>query len=235
MSPARDAAAVRSAVRRAMAARTPDKPAIGAYHVDRPSMLERVRTLLALAPKGRVLFVGDDDLTSVALHHLGVRNITVVDLDPEVLAAIDTETRGRVRTVEFDLRGTYEGRWPRVGRGFALFSTDPPYTRDALRVFTAVGLRALDEGGAGYVVYPAEAPRGSSVREPDELARALQGFITANGSILVDVRARSQRSFHGTVSSALVLRRIDKRKVLLDDLSDPAEFYLPRRGRKRRR
>lgn len=220
------AAEIRRAVRRAMPLRTADKPAQGAYHVDAPSMLRRLALLTRLAqPRERVLLVGDDDLTCLCLCWLGYSRVTLVDFDRELLDIVRRESKNKVVTVEHDLRGVYRGRLPKLGKGFDLFITDPPYGADGLRVFTGVGIGALAPAGHGVVVAPAERVAGSSVGDPLALALSLQSFITANGAVLVDIEPSCQRSYHGTLSSMFVLRRVSRRAVGFGALDGPEAFY----------
>jgi predicted methyltransferase len=189
-------------------------------------MLRRLALLTRLAaPSDRVLLVGDDDLTSLCLHWLGYQKLTLVDFDAELLDIVRRESKKKVVTVVHDLRGAYRGSFPKLGKGFDLFITDPPYGPDGLCVFAGVGIGALAPGGHGVIVAPAERVAGSSVREPLRLAAALQSFVTTNGAALVDMEPNSQRSYHGTVSSMLVLRRVGRRAVDFSRLRGPKEFY----------
>lgn len=189
-------------------------------------MLRRLTLLTRLAaPTDRVLLVGDDDLTSLCLHWLGYQKLTLVDFDRELLDIVCAESKKKVVTVVHDLRGAYRGSFPALGKGFDLFLTDPPYGPDGLRVFAGVGLGALAPGAHGVIVAPAERVAGSSVRDPLGLAVALQAFVTKNGAALVDIEPNSQRSYHGTVSSMLVVRRVGRRAVDFSGLGGPKEFY----------
>lgn len=217
---------IRRVVGRAVPLRTADKPKQGAYHVDVPSMHRRLALLVGLAaPSDRLLLVGDDDLTSLCLHWLGYTRLTLVDFDAEVLDIVRRESKRKITTLEFDLRGVYRKRLPKLESHFDLFITDPPYGRDGLRVFAGVGIGALKPGGHGVIVAPAERAARSSVADPLELGVALQGFVTANGAALVDIVPKSQRSYHGTVSSMLVLCRAKKRRIDFSALDGPGAFY----------
>jgi predicted methyltransferase len=208
-----------------MQLRTPDKPEVGAYHIDAPSMRRRLKLLRELAgPTEPVLFVGDDDLACLALSLLGYRDLTLLDNDPELLEIVARHGRGRVKTQRFDLRRIYEGKRPRLPQRFKLFVTDPPYGPDGLRVFTGVGLSALQAGGLGVVVYPTRRAAQTSVAEPDELAQKLQRFVLDSGSVIVDVKRDSQRSYHGTGSSMLVVKRCTKEPIAFSQLEGPDAF-----------
>jgi hypothetical protein len=91
-----------------------------------------------------VLFLGDDDLTSVAAGLLGVaRRLTVVDVDERLLEMIK-ETSWKeglgIQCVHHDLRKPLPEDL--VGE-FDTFFTDPPYTPAGLRLFLSRGIQAL--------------------------------------------------------------------------------------------
>ncbi|WP_230205271.1 bis-aminopropyl spermidine synthase family protein [Parafrankia elaeagni] len=101
----------------------------------------------------RVLFVGDHDLTSVALARACPRTeITVVDIDERTLAYIDETARAEnlaIRTLFGDLRFTL----PPAARDWAdLVLTDPPYTPDGVGLFLGRGLSGLRDRVNGVVV-----------------------------------------------------------------------------------
>ncbi|WP_241840277.1 bis-aminopropyl spermidine synthase family protein [Frankia sp. CcI49] len=101
----------------------------------------------------RVLFVGDHDLTSVALARVCPRaDITVVDLDERTLAYIDATARSEglpIRTLFGDLRFML----PPAAREWAdLVFTDPPYTPDGVGLFLGRGLSGLRDKVNGVVV-----------------------------------------------------------------------------------
>jgi predicted methyltransferase len=189
-------------------------------------MLRRLALVTRLVDEQKaVLFVGDDDLASLCLHWLGYRHVTVVDFDQELLHIVSKASRGKVATVAHDLRGVYRRRFPKLGRRFDLFLSDPPYGFDGLRVFAGVGLGALRVGGQGVLVAPSRRAARSSVGDPDALGLELQTFLSQNGALVTDIEPHSQRSFHGTVSSMLVVRRVDGRRVDFGALNGPKDFY----------
>jgi hypothetical protein len=92
----------------------------------------------------RVLFLGDDDLTSVAAALLGGADaITALDIDGRLLAVIkeiSDEEGLDIECVLHDLRDPL----PEGLRGaFDTFFTDPPYTLPGLRLFLSRGLEAI--------------------------------------------------------------------------------------------
>jgi predicted methyltransferase len=116
----------------------------------------KVRRALALYEAGlldggRVLLLGDDDLTSLAIRVVAERlgaqlgGLTVVDVDPAVVRFVRTRLRAArfpVECVVHDLRDPLPGRLR--GAADAVF-LDPPYTRVGARLFLS---RAAEATGA---------------------------------------------------------------------------------------
>jgi N4-bis(aminopropyl)spermidine synthase len=150
----------------------------------------KVRRVLAMYEAGalggrRVLVLGDDDLTSVALRlvveRLGrpaaLRGLVVVDVDPDVVAFVDEALRGSrfdVEVVAHDLREPL----PRsFGGAVDTVFTDPPYTNAGAVLFLS---RAADAtaGRSGRDVFLA-----FGARRPDD-ALAVQRAIVAMGFVV---------------------------------------------------
>jgi hypothetical protein len=219
--------ATRTIVQRIMSLRSPDKPEIAAYHIDRRSTRTRLRLIERYARRdSKILFVGDDDLVSLGLHLLGYSNISVLDFDRDLLMKIRQVSRDRVETRRFDLQRVYSGELPRLRADFDLVVTDPPYTEDGLRIFSGVGLRQLKANGHALIVFPAVRAERSSVGAPEMLAHALQAFLVASGSLLIEILPRSQRSYHGTISSMGIVKRCDVGAPIdFECLLGPSRFY----------
>jgi hypothetical protein len=108
-----------------------------------------------------VLFLGDDDLTSIAAGLLRVaKGITVVDIDGRLLEAITgiSEEEGLgITCVLHDLREPL----PEELRGaFDTFLTDPPYTLPGLELFLSRGIQALmwRKTSTAYLAYSDKPP-----------------------------------------------------------------------------
>ncbi len=138
----------------------------------------KVRRALALVDAGaldgkRILLLGDDDLTSVAIRlaadELGIgnaiRGLVVLDIDPAVIAFVRSALRGapfQVDALVHDLRTPL----PEELRGTAdTVFTDPPYTGDGAALFLSRAAEAT-AGPPGREVFLAFGPK-----RPDELLR----------------------------------------------------------------
>jgi hypothetical protein len=123
---------------------------------------------------GRLLCLGDHDLTSLAVAALRPEaEITVVDLDERLLEFIDTRARQRglrIRCLHADLRFGL----PSAAAGSAdLVFTDPPYTPEGMALFLARGIECLREPIDGRLI----VAYGYSQRNPTlglQVQRAVQ-------------------------------------------------------------
>jgi N4-bis(aminopropyl)spermidine synthase len=146
----------------------------------------KLRRVLAMDEAGaldgrRVLLLGDDDLTSVALaflaaeHGIGasVRELIVVDVDARLVAFLARALRDApfpVECVAHDLREPLPGRLH--GRADTVF-TDPPYTGRGAALFLSRAAEAT-AGRAGRHVFFAFGPKRPD--ETLELQRAIVGM-----------------------------------------------------------
>jgi predicted methyltransferase len=116
----------------------------------------------------RVIVLGDDDLVAVAIHLLAayadfgdaIRELTVVDLDPAVLAYLGRQLEDApfpVRLVDHDLRRPLP---PGLVGHFDTAFTDPPYTAAGAKVFLSRAASALASkpGGNVFLAYGPKPP-----------------------------------------------------------------------------
>jgi predicted methyltransferase len=118
----------------------------------------------------RLLLLGDDDLTSLAIRlfveRFGsgatVARLTVLDVDPAVLGFIGDELRGAPfagECVEHDLRAPLP---PELTGAFDTVVTDPPYTVAAARVFLSRAAEALSgTGGDVFFSFGSRRPEAA--------------------------------------------------------------------------
>lgn len=108
----------------------------------------------------RLLFLGDDDLTSVAVRlladSLGIRTeaTTVLEVDERLVSylgehGVDARHHDLRQPIPASLHG-----------GFDVFFTDPPYTAEGLDLFVGRGVRALEAavGKLGFVSFGRKSP-----------------------------------------------------------------------------
>lgn len=121
----------------------------------------------------RLVFAGDHDLTSLAVHALRPEaSLTVLDVDDRVLEYVDRNSGGAVRTVFADLR--FGLPLAVAGTADVVFS-DPPYTPEGMTLFASRGLECLADPARGRLVLA----YGYSSRHPalgQQVQRGLLGL-----------------------------------------------------------
>ena len=149
----------------------------------------KIRRVLVMHEEGaldgkRVLLLGDDDLTSLAIKlvadHTGVgaaiRELVVVDVDPAVVSFLRRTLRRapfRVECVVHDLRVPLPERLR--GSADTVF-TDPPYTSEGAALFLSRAAEAAD-GRSRADVFLAFGPRRPEVALAVQRAIAEMGLI----------------------------------------------------------
>ncbi len=102
----------------------------------------------------KLLFLGDDDFTSVAAANLReAERIVAVDIDERILREIQdlSDSRGfGIETVEYDARKTL----PKGLAGkFDVVLTDPPYAPEGFNLFVSRAIETLDRDNKAARVY----------------------------------------------------------------------------------
>ncbi len=93
----------------------------------------------------KLLFLGDDDFTSIATAMTGKpKEIVVLDIDDRILAkikSISDKHSLNIKTVKHDLKKALSKEYLNK---FDIVFTDPPYTPDGIRLFISRSISALD-------------------------------------------------------------------------------------------
>jgi predicted methyltransferase len=102
----------------------------------------------------KILFIGDDDLTSIACAYFKqASEITVVDIDKDILSTITKikqTGKMQIRTLYYDAKS------PLPKELYGKYDTcffDPPYTPTGLRLFLSRAVEALKKDGRIYICY----------------------------------------------------------------------------------
>lgn len=97
-----------------------------------------------------IVFLGDHDLTSLAVRSLHPRaRLTVVDVDDRLLAFLDQHADGAIQVLHSDLRFGLPGA--AAGHADLVFS-DPPYTPEGMGLFAARGVECLADPAHGRLL-----------------------------------------------------------------------------------
>jgi predicted methyltransferase len=129
----------------------------------------------------RILVLGDDDLTSLAIRSVvrrfgsrsTIASLTVLDVDPDVVAFARKELAASpfpVSCVRHDLR---EPIPPRLAGAFDTVVTDPPYTAAGARLFLSRAVHALREGGDVFLSFGSRRPETSFAVQRDIVTMGL--------------------------------------------------------------
>ncbi|MDX6391717.1 MAG: N4-bis(aminopropyl)spermidine synthase [Streptosporangiaceae bacterium] len=174
-----------------LSAAAPDaKPELDQTHC---TVATKIRRVLRMHDAGaldgkRIIVIGDDDLTSVALGAFAalpgpagqpggrarIRRLTVVDSDPDVLAFIGAQLAdigAEVELAQHDLRAPLP---PGLVGAFDVACTDPPYTVAGAELFLSRAVSALTPDAGQHVFFSFGA------RRPEETLRT-QALIAAMG------------------------------------------------------
>ncbi|OGM29468.1 hypothetical protein A2630_00535 [Candidatus Woesebacteria bacterium RIFCSPHIGHO2_01_FULL_44_10] len=102
----------------------------------------------------RILFLGDDDFTSIGVASLGLAaHIEVLDVDKRILESIKgvAETEGfTISTTRSDLTQRLPNQ---LMRNFDIVFTDPPYTENGMNLFLSRAIQALDPDNHAARIY----------------------------------------------------------------------------------
>jgi predicted methyltransferase len=146
----------------------------------------KVRRVLALDDAGaldgkRILLLGDDDLTSVAIdltarrlaRSAGIRSVVVVDVDPALVSFLRRTLRQAPFSFEAIVHDLREPLPEHLCAGADVVITDPPYTVEGAELFLSRAAQATGQPGRDVFL-------AFGARRPDELLR-LQRSILAMG------------------------------------------------------
>jgi len=129
-----------------MVGRPPASPELDQVHATPETSLKRARYMKENGDlDGRkILFLGDDDLTSIASSILGsARKIAVLDVDVRLvdyISNVSADNNLKIECIEHDLRDPLPEEHLNK---YDVFITDPPYTVEGLKLFLSRGLQSL--------------------------------------------------------------------------------------------
>jgi len=135
----------------------------------------------------RIIFLGDDDLTSIATGLLKAsRKITVIDIDDRMLKLIDNISGSEelnIECVHHDLRQPLPDG---LKNNYDVVFTDPPYTIQGLKLFLSRGIEALRRRKCASI-YLAFA------HKPPEEMLSIQAVINEMGLFIQEMIPRFNR------------------------------------------
>lgn len=184
----------RAAYERVASERGEPKRELDQVYVTTDTALRRGELLVRAGEHQRgLVFLGDDDLTSVAVQLAGAgRKVTVLDTDEailELLARRANEHGWELDIVHHDLRHPIPSK---LRKRFGAVFTDPPYALEGFRLFVSRAVEMLKPDGRLYVCF------GQSRRASE---RGLQKQrVLADAGLLVESVIEDFNRYDGAVS-----------------------------------
>ena len=164
----------------------------------------------------RLLFLGDDDFTSVAVANLHTASgVTVLDIDNRITDKIDSISKSErldINSGNYDARKTLPLSY---SNKFDAVFTDPPYTTDGIKLFVSRAVQALDlsnQTARIYVCY------GNSDRAKERFLPIYEIFSASGLMVrwIFDKFNRYQGAESiGSASSLFILEATSKTKPLI--------------------
>lgn len=137
--------------------------------------------------KGRIAFLGDDDLVSVALALLDqtYTNITVFDIDSRVLEVLENITKDlNIKNIRFQIYDVRDKLGDEFFEKFDVVVTDPPYTVSGIDLFLKRSVELLankKDFSKGYVFMQ----YGNSFKSPEKFLK-IQETISSYNFVIED-------------------------------------------------
>lgn len=164
----------------------------------------------------RLLFLGDDDFTSVSVAGLHTASeVVVLDIDNRILDKIDSISKSEKLNINSDNYDARKTLPPTYSGKFDVVFTDPPYTTEGIKLFVSRAVQALDlsnQTARIYVCY------GNSDRAKERFLPIYEVF-GASGLMMRWVFDKFNRyqgaESIGSASSLFILEVTSKTKPLI--------------------
>jgi len=135
----------------------------------------------------RIIFLGDDDLTSIATGLLKAsRKITVIDIDKRLLELINEASKRESINVECVHHDLKQPLPERLKNNYDVVFTDPPYTIQGMKLFVSRGIEALRKRKCASIYL-------SFAHKPPEEILSLQDAINEMGLFIQALIPRFNR------------------------------------------
>jgi len=134
-----------------------------------------------------IIFLGDDDLTSIATGLLKAsRKITVIDIDERLLELIREASKREEINIECIHHDLKQPLPDRLKNKFDVVFTDPPYTIQGMKLFVSRGIEALRKRKCASIYL-------SFAHKPPEEMLGLQDAINEMGLFIQEMIPRFNR------------------------------------------
>jgi predicted methyltransferase len=213
--------------------RIPPNKQISQCHVTPETLQKRINFIGAHeeVSNTKILCIGDDDFTSIALGlSFKVKEIVVLDMDERILSQINrlaNDWNIPITTICYDIRNIYSNLYPETLKSsFDIAITDPPPTQDGISLFLALGFYCLNEKGRFYAAIPYDI---SYSWTPGLLYNVENLFLT-NGFMFSHIEPNFhdyEKVYNKTfpLSSMIRAQRTISKQLNISQLEGPDAFY----------
>lgn len=102
----------------------------------------------------RILFLGDDDFTSVAVAlEKKAQKIQVLDIDPRILSGVGKISDEKELKISTSIYNVFDSFPSEYTGQFDIVFTDPPYTEEGMALFLSRAVEALDKKNQAARIY----------------------------------------------------------------------------------
>jgi predicted methyltransferase len=163
----------------------------------------------------KILLLGDDDFTSLAISLLNITtDITVLDIDErliDIIEKIAIENNHQINCFIHDLRKPIQDE---LEGQFDTIFTDPPYTIPGLKLFLSRAVQALKRelGRKIYLAFPHRAPN-----DLIEFQKIIIDHGLAIKEIIPGFNLYDGAEIHGNTTSLIVLITTSKTQAIFED------------------
>lgn len=175
-------------------------------------LAQRVRLILnniSSINKKRILFIGDDDLASAVLANLSKPQLTVIDIDEEVLSTIKNvvPNHSNMKYIKANILDIVDGKTKDpIQSNFDVFVTDPPYTETGYKYFLNYGIKHLTMNGLAFIAVPYMNYEEWS----SELLFKVEKILLQNGLAVIEVIPGFAEYMHADkiISSIIIAKKL---------------------------
>ena len=166
----------------------------------------------------KILFVGDDDLTSAVIGKTSQLALTVIDIDKKILSTIKKHSKKNLANlINANILDIVDGNVedPLSGK-FDTFVTDPPYTEMGYKYFLNYGIKHIKMGGLAFIAIPYMNMENWT----DELLFKTEDFLLQNGFVIVEIIPGFAEYQHEdkVLSSMIVAKKVTISKKIKNNL-----------------
>lgn len=180
--------------------------------ISNKDLTQRVKLILNnVSPinKKRILFIGDDDLASAVLANLSKPQLTVIDIDEEVLSTIKNAVFDHlnIKRINANILDIIDGKTKDpIQSNFDVFVTDPPYTETGYKYFLSYGIKHLTMNGLAFLAVPYMNYEEWS----SELLFKVEKILLQNGLVIIEIIPGFAEYMHTDkiISSIIIAKKV---------------------------